>query len=165
MLALLLMCPLTLLMAQSHSKSHHIRDNSLNAYKLKYLTPYTNYPVKLIDHFGTYETTNAVVSTTRWFKYGTSKYIDTLNNETLLDGHYFATEVNDVNGAVNLYLLDYDRKNNFLLDHYEPRHQHFEAIHGKNGDGAGGVDQDLVKRIKQHLAASKSGKVGKGLSL
>lgn len=126
--------------------SFKLKDNSLSTYKLKYITQYTHFPVKLLDHFGTYETTNAVLSTTRWYKYGSMKYVDQLNNETD-NGQYFATEINDVNGAINLFLLDYDKKEHFLIDHYEPRHQHAD-LYSTN------LNNELIEHMKKYVTAS-----------
>lgn len=87
-----------------------------DSYLLKYLTPYTEYPTRLIDY------NDASDSSTKWFKFGSDCYIDELDKSD----KYFTTEY-DSNGAINLLILSYDRKTNFLLDHYEPKNPNSKA--------------------------------------
>ena len=84
---------------------------------IKYLSPYTEYPVKLIDYRTKTQSSSDV--TTTWHKHGCNCLIDELDSMR----KYFTTETDSQTGAKDLLLLDYDKKNNSLLDHYQPIHE------------------------------------------
>ena len=100
-------------------------------YKIKYLSSYTEYPVKLID--------NHKKPGTKWHKYGCNCDID--QSDTLRK--YFSTETDTQSGATNLLLINYDKVTNSLLDHYEPKHD--------SGDYTS-VDYDEINPIIYTLA-------------
>lgn len=87
------------------------------SFLIKFLTSFTEYPVRLVDNFGSYESSNTVIEKSKWFKHGSNSFVDELDQSS----KYFSTEINS-NGGVNLLLLNYDTKTNILLDHYEPYH-------------------------------------------
>lgn len=83
-------------------------------YHLKFLSPYTQYPVRLKDHYGK-------KGNTRWYKHGSKAYIDII----ALSSKFYSTEDDYMGNARSTHLLltNYDTKSNFVLDHYEPKHQ------------------------------------------
>jgi hypothetical protein len=86
-------------------------------YLIKFITPFTEYPVRLIDNFGSYESTNSIMDKSKWFKHGSNCFVDELDQSS----KYFSTEIN-LNGGINLLILKYDATTNLVLDHYEPYH-------------------------------------------
>lgn len=85
-------------------------------YQLKFLTPYSHYPVRLKDHYGR-------KGNTRWYKFGSQNFTDNIPNSQ----KFYSTENEWVNmgekQAIHLLLMTYDIKSHFVLDHYEPTHQ------------------------------------------
>ena len=72
------------------------------SYLIKYLTPETKYPVELTDFSND--------STTKWFKYGSQKYVDQLETFGSL------LSFNKTKQRNNLVLKSFNKN---ILDHYE----------------------------------------------
>ncbi|CAF0761942.1 unnamed protein product [Brachionus calyciflorus] len=107
--------------AFNSSKSNESRiEKSRNFYqtdhfRIKYLTPYTYYPSRLKDNFG-------YLKNTKWLKFGCECYLDELDNYK----KYFSTEIVETDSSTsefNLLLLEFNNNSDFLLDHYEPKHE------------------------------------------
>ncbi|RNA01624.1 hypothetical protein BpHYR1_008154 [Brachionus plicatilis] len=93
-------------------------DKSLKSkefFRLKFVTPYTEFPVRLKDNFG-------YLRNTKWFKYGSDCFVDQLDYFK----DYFTFEDQNTqssNPSLNLLITDFNNQSFALLDHYEPRHE------------------------------------------
>lgn len=87
-------------------------------YYIKFLTQYTEYPITLKDKLG--GTQKDYI--TKWYKHGSSCNLEELDNYQ----KYFKINKQE-NGATDIQIIDYDRKNNLILDHYEPTQVHSAA--------------------------------------
>ena len=96
-------------------KNQIIRSDKNNEYfRLKFITPYTKFPVRLKDNFGN-------LKNTKWFKYGSNCFVDQLDNFK----KFFSFEnqmMHNSNSEINLLITDFNNQSFFMLDHYEPRH-------------------------------------------
>lgn len=119
-------------------RSEYAASNLVEArtYLIKFLTPRTVYPIKLVDH-----TTPVPNRHVKWLKYGSSYYIDQLDqhqNYFRMEREYLSSNHSSTSGPrTNLVILNYDGRNNFILDHYEPKHEKPDETasgHSETGD-------------------------------
>ncbi len=81
---------------------HSATKKPFGSYLIKFLTPETKYPVELTDFSND--------STTKWFKYGSQKYVDQLETFGSL------LSFNKTKQRNNLVLKSFNKN---ILDHYE----------------------------------------------
>lgn len=90
-------------------------------YRLKFISPYTKFPVRLKDNFG-------YLKNTEWFKYGSNCLVDQL--DYFKNYFSFENQINDSRGSeLNLLITDFNNQSFSLLDHYEPRHDQLDNFH------------------------------------
>jgi hypothetical protein len=79
---------------------HRKFNDDEHVYLIKFLHPYTNYPVKLVDH-----TAPVLGTSVRWFKYGSNYFIDELDQHF----KYFSNETEFLDNDLGKYSFLYLR--------------------------------------------------------